>query len=465
MPALKVVDADGNFQTVGTGSGGDVVGPSSSTDEAVARFDGVTGKRIQNSGVLIDDSDNVTGVANLNGKVADDLVTGPSSATDNALARFDAATGKVVQDSGLILTDLSADKMTLAPPSVSGPGTALDVEAGPSTAGTGGPLTCNAGDGVSGGALSLLGGDSVTGDAGDATLKAGQSVSSGAAGDAIVQGGSSISGADGRALLKGHDGSTGIEITNDATPLVKFPTYDLDIDTDVEIAQGKRIDFDTDKDTSIRASGDDTMVMEAGGVDTVTVTATALNCTKNLTVNGVAAQAPIYMGGGGMLSAGNLTDVTAMANNLEAHFLYLGRALKAYTAAEMTYRCTTAVTGIGRTCRIGIFKATVNAGAVCGTLTQVATPVDITNTVDATGIFTTTQSSMVIATGDDLWAAIQAGKLSGAAQFRGLLADDIQSGVFNVLAAGNGSLADGPFTAHAIGGAAVVPPWISVVLA
>lgn len=43
----------------------DVVGPVSSTDRAVARFNGTTGKIIQNSGVIIDDSNNVTGVAAL----------------------------------------------------------------------------------------------------------------------------------------------------------------------------------------------------------------------------------------------------------------------------------------------------------------------------------------------------------------------------------------------------------------
>lgn len=39
---------------------GDVLGPSSATDNAVARFDSTTGKIIQNSNVLIDDSGNVT---------------------------------------------------------------------------------------------------------------------------------------------------------------------------------------------------------------------------------------------------------------------------------------------------------------------------------------------------------------------------------------------------------------------
>ena len=46
-----------------TAASGDVYGPASATDNAVTRFDGTTGKIIQNSGVIIDDSDNVTGVA------------------------------------------------------------------------------------------------------------------------------------------------------------------------------------------------------------------------------------------------------------------------------------------------------------------------------------------------------------------------------------------------------------------
>jgi len=45
---------------------GDVYGPASSTDNAIARFDLTTGKIIQNSGVTIDDSNNVSGVVQLN---------------------------------------------------------------------------------------------------------------------------------------------------------------------------------------------------------------------------------------------------------------------------------------------------------------------------------------------------------------------------------------------------------------
>ena len=41
-----------------------VRGPGSSTDNAVARWDGTSGTFLNNSGVIIDDSDNVTGAAN-----------------------------------------------------------------------------------------------------------------------------------------------------------------------------------------------------------------------------------------------------------------------------------------------------------------------------------------------------------------------------------------------------------------
>lgn len=46
-------------QALATAGTGDVVGPASSTDNAIARYDGVTGKLLQNSGVTITDSGNV----------------------------------------------------------------------------------------------------------------------------------------------------------------------------------------------------------------------------------------------------------------------------------------------------------------------------------------------------------------------------------------------------------------------
>jgi len=49
-----------NLAPQGSAPAGDVVGPASSTDNAIARWDGVTGKLLQDSGILIDDNDNIT---------------------------------------------------------------------------------------------------------------------------------------------------------------------------------------------------------------------------------------------------------------------------------------------------------------------------------------------------------------------------------------------------------------------
>lgn len=52
--------ADYIFPPESTSSGGDVVGPASSTDNAVVRFDGVTGKLLQDSSVTMGDDGKIT---------------------------------------------------------------------------------------------------------------------------------------------------------------------------------------------------------------------------------------------------------------------------------------------------------------------------------------------------------------------------------------------------------------------
>lgn len=71
---LYYEDSGGTVQLLASSSGasGDVVGPGSATDNAIARYDGTTGKLIQNSGVTVDDSNIVTAsgfVANAQGPV------------------------------------------------------------------------------------------------------------------------------------------------------------------------------------------------------------------------------------------------------------------------------------------------------------------------------------------------------------------------------------------------------------
>jgi len=101
-----------------------VVGPGSAGDNRAARFDGTTGKLLQNSVVSISDSGDVTGVAALTASGAisctDLTATGTisgisaadvsavakiASATDNRVVRWDGTTGGVVQDSGVTIDD------------------------------------------------------------------------------------------------------------------------------------------------------------------------------------------------------------------------------------------------------------------------------------------------------------------------------------------------------------------------
>jgi hypothetical protein len=63
---LDDADAATVRATIGAGTGsGDVVGPSSATDNALARYDGTTGKLIQSSGVILSDGDLLSGVEGL----------------------------------------------------------------------------------------------------------------------------------------------------------------------------------------------------------------------------------------------------------------------------------------------------------------------------------------------------------------------------------------------------------------
>lgn len=82
----------------GGGGSGDVVGPASSADNTLARFDGTTGKLIQGCGIVVDDSNNVTGVGTLaagaqvlTSAAAQALVVGANGATNPAFT-VDAST-------------------------------------------------------------------------------------------------------------------------------------------------------------------------------------------------------------------------------------------------------------------------------------------------------------------------------------------------------------------------------------
>lgn len=79
---VLITDGGGTLSWSTLGGTGDVVGPASATDDAIARFDTTTGKLIQNSLATIDDTGNITApdfIGDLNGAVR---FTGKAIGTD-----------------------------------------------------------------------------------------------------------------------------------------------------------------------------------------------------------------------------------------------------------------------------------------------------------------------------------------------------------------------------------------------
>lgn len=93
---------------------GDVSGPNSSLENSIARFDGLTGKFIKSSGVIIDDLNNISGASKVTANEIDTLLLTVSSAEITPLASsLDSPT--VVHNilKGSILTLDSVGKPTL----------------------------------------------------------------------------------------------------------------------------------------------------------------------------------------------------------------------------------------------------------------------------------------------------------------------------------------------------------------
>jgi hypothetical protein len=133
------------------GDPGDLSGPASSTDNAVIRWDGTSGKTAQNSSVTIDDSGNVTTAGRIHStttgfRFPDNTdqttagVIGPASSTDNAVVRWDGTSGSLVQNSSVVIDDSGNVGI-----GTTSPGSILEL------ASTGPVLTLNDTNGVVGG--------------------------------------------------------------------------------------------------------------------------------------------------------------------------------------------------------------------------------------------------------------------------------------------------------------------------
>lgn len=118
-----------NNTPVGGGGSGDVAGPSSATNNAIARFDSTSGKLIQNSGITIADgasgalagsnSGDVTiGIANGLSLVNQALSLDTASAeSTGSLTAIDWSTFNGKQDAGNYITELTGDVTATGPDS------------------------------------------------------------------------------------------------------------------------------------------------------------------------------------------------------------------------------------------------------------------------------------------------------------------------------------------------------------
>ena len=98
------VDID--VSTLAGSASGDVVGPSSSTNDAIARFDSTTGKLVQNSGITVDDGNNVVGVNSLS--------VGLVSLVQSASIYFEGSTNDSFETQ-LSVVDPTADRLLSLP--------------------------------------------------------------------------------------------------------------------------------------------------------------------------------------------------------------------------------------------------------------------------------------------------------------------------------------------------------------
>lgn len=130
---LQTQGAAANPQWSSPAGSGDVVGPASATDNAIARFDSTTGKLLQNSGVTINDSDDL----DLNGGDITSLQKVKFNSVGTATASSSAVTVPTATYSNIEvdLNDESTVTATLTTPSAPGKCTIVFTH-GSSTAST-----------------------------------------------------------------------------------------------------------------------------------------------------------------------------------------------------------------------------------------------------------------------------------------------------------------------------------------
>lgn len=109
----KNVSGTESIVPLGGAGSGDVTGPNSSTDNAIARFDGVSGKILQNSAATIDDSGNAA-MASLSLTTDLAVTHGGTGASDAAGARTNLGLGSLATLSSINNTNWSGAALSIA---------------------------------------------------------------------------------------------------------------------------------------------------------------------------------------------------------------------------------------------------------------------------------------------------------------------------------------------------------------
>lgn len=123
----KVCDFDGSNCALFTSLAAMVVGPGSSTDNAIARWNGTGGDTIQDSNVLIDDSDNMSGIATLTattGNFTNLSFGGAVPSVPTGGVGFGSGSNFLTTDASNFFWDDSSDRLGIG---TTTPATALDV--------------------------------------------------------------------------------------------------------------------------------------------------------------------------------------------------------------------------------------------------------------------------------------------------------------------------------------------------
>lgn len=263
-------------------------------------------------------------------------VVGPASSTDNAIARFDGATGKLLQNSDVTVSDLAAGAVTIT----AGKGTAItlkntnpDAAAGASVAGD--AFTLESGDAVAstdtdgaaaGGAVNINAGDAArrnSGNAngGDINLTTGAGIGTGTTGKVVLPSAAGLNWSTDTGLARAAagvinvtDGSTGGGRVRVADGSLASPAYSFINDTDTGIyGDGGKLRLVIDGNQKLYVDAAEVIVLATAALRTLNTTPALYGFKVSLEANTAGSGTPNVLEAGETMSA--LTNEGATAKN------------------------------------------------------------------------------------------------------------------------------------------------------